>query len=275
MMRWDCMDIDRDAIIHELMFEAGLTDDPALTNSLASLGSFASTPAPVPGPALAAMLAGTATGASTATGAGAGIGGPADKLPVDELGKRRDSRKHRPAVIGAAVLTAMGLGVGGVAASSAGSGKGTPDFMQALISGWAPGWTTAPPSLVPPAPNRDSPKVTTHPAPADPPAPTVAPAPSVPPALEAVVPSAAEPSTGAVAPSSVDPAAVKAPTKQGAAGQPEVPMAGPPDPTVDSLPKSNGIEFQDALKQVLQQNKDEVAATSRETSLRWLFGLAR
>ncbi|WAH98410.1 hypothetical protein [Arthrobacter sp. MMS18-M83] len=167
MMRWDCKDIDRDAIIRELMLEAGMTDASEFADSLKALESFASVPAPVPGPALAAMLAGTA----------AAVG------PVDELGKRRRLRKHRPAVIGAAVLTAMGLGIGGVAASSSGFSKGTPDFMQSLISGWAPGWTTAPPSLVPAAPAGDSPKVTTHPAPVDLPAPAVRCPPGQPPSL--------------------------------------------------------------------------------------------
>ncbi|MFH5879710.1 hypothetical protein [Arthrobacter sp. NA-172] len=168
MTRWDCKDTDRDAIIHELMLDAGMTDVPELADSLKALESFASMPAPVPSAALAAMLAGpgatTVAGSGSITvaaGAGAGAGAAAvgtvigDRaLPLDELSKRRQSRRHRPAVIGAAVLTAMGLGVGGVAASTAGFSKGTPDFMQVLISGWAPGWTTAPPSLVPPLPGK-------------------------------------------------------------------------------------------------------------------------
>ncbi|BAS14665.1 hypothetical protein AHiyo8_29680 [Arthrobacter sp. Hiyo8] len=49
MMRWDCKDIDRDAVILELMLEAGLTDAPEVTDSLKALESFASMPAPVPG----------------------------------------------------------------------------------------------------------------------------------------------------------------------------------------------------------------------------------
>jgi hypothetical protein len=278
MTRWDCKDIDRDAIIQELMLEAGLTDNPALTDSLKALDSFSSMPAPVPGPALAAMLAGSGTAAVSDAGAAASTGESPVEFPLDELGKRRQLRKRRPAVIGAAVLTAMGLGVGGVAASSAGFSKGTPDFMQALISDWAPGWTTAPPSLVPPAPSRDSPKVTTHPAPVDLPAPAVAPLPSVPPAA------AAESSADAVAPSPVDPGPVKAPTKQGAAGPSEVPSAGRTDPktdsqnllkqTTDTLPKLNGKEFQGGLKQVLQDSQDGLVVTPQGTSLRWLFGLA-
>jgi hypothetical protein len=298
MMRWDCKDIDRDAIIHELMLEAGLTDAPELTDSLKALDSFASMPAPVPGPALAAMLAGTDAGAGTAAEAGTalgaggtgaaeliGAGNSADNLRVDELGKRRQLRKHRPTVIGAAVLTAMGLGVGGVAAASGGFSKETPDFMQALISGWAPGWTTAPPSLVPPAPTRDSPKVTTHPAPVDPPAPPVAEDPVGTAAPQVAVPSVVQPSADAVVPSPADPAEVKGPTKQGTAGQSAAPKTGRAEPktasqgvlkqTTDTLPKWIGKDVPDGLKQVLQNSADGLGAQSPGASFRWPFGLNR
>ncbi|MHC6219072.1 hypothetical protein [Arthrobacter sp. MMS24-S77] len=291
MMRWDCKDIDRDAIIQELMLEAGLTDAPALTDSLKALESFASMPAPVPSAALAAMLAGPGAGVgrvgyvATAAGIGAATGDPADEPPLDELGKRRQLRKHRPAVIGAAVLTAMGLGIGGVAASSSGFSKGTPDFMQSLISGWAPGWTTAPPSLVPPAPAGDSPKVTTHPAPVDLPAPAVAPEPVTAPVPEAAVPPMVEPSPDAVAAAPADPVGAKEPPKQGAAGRPDSPKTVHTEPktdsqgllkqTTDSLPKWSSKEFQDGLQQILQESKDDLTAKTQGASLRWLFGLAR
>ncbi|MCX2749516.1 hypothetical protein OOZ51_17100 [Arthrobacter sp. MI7-26] len=290
MMRWDCKDIDRDAIIRELMLEAGLTDAPALADSLKALESFASMPAPVPGPALAAMLAGTAAAAGpvaevgTAPGIGIATGDLTDERPVDELGKRRQLRKHRPAVIGAAVLTAMGLGIGGVAASSSGFSKGTPDFMQSLISGWAPGWTTAPPSLVPPAPAGDSPKVTTHPAPVDLPAPAAEQEPVIAAAPEAAVPPAVEPSPDAVAPSAVEPIEAKDSPSQGA-GRPEVPKTVHTEPkadspgvfkqTADTLPKWGSKDFRDGLPQVLQDGKADLAGKSQGASLRWLFGLAR
>lgn len=289
MMRWDCKDIDRDAIIRELMLEAGLTDDPVLADSLKAVESFASMPAPVPGPALAAMLAGTAAAVGPvaeggmAPGIGTATGDPTDERPVDELGKRRQLRKHRPVVIGAAVLTAMGLGIGGVAASSSGFGKGTPDFMQSLISGWAPGWTTAPPSLVPPAPAGDSPKVTTHPAPVDLSAAPVALEPAAPPV--AAVPPLPEPSSDRVPPSAVDPTEAKDSLGHGASGRPEVPKTVHTEPmtdsqgvfkqTADTLPKWGSKDFGDALQRVLQDSKADLTGKSQGTSFRWLFGLAR
>lgn len=267
MMRWDCKDVDREAIIHELMLEAGLTDAPGLADSLKAVKSFASMPAPVPGTALAAMLAGAAA-----------AGGP-----IDELGKRRRLRQHRPVVIGAAVLTAMGLGIGGVAASSSGFSKGTPEFMQSLISGWAPGWTTAPPSLVPAAPAGDSPKVTTHPAPVDLPAPAVAPEPAFATAPGAAVPPAVEHPADPVEASPADPAEAKDSPKQGQSGragaqktarpQPKPDPQGVPKPTADTLAKWSGKELQDGLQQVLQDGKADLTDTSQGESLRLLFGL--
>ncbi|WP_284988630.1 hypothetical protein [Arthrobacter sp. efr-133-TYG-120] len=261
MMRWDCKDIDRDAVILELMLEAGLTDAPEVTDSLKALESFASMPAPVPGPALAAMLAGSAVG---------------ETLPLDELGKRRQLRKHRPAVIGAAVLTAMGLGVGGVAAASGGFSKGTPEFMQTLISGWAPAWTTAPPSLVPPAPAQDSPKVTTHPAPVDlPPAPPVA-GPSADPVVTAPA------GTGEAAHAPEAPAAGRAPASQPT--QEQAPKAAHTEPKNDSqgiLPQPKTAipsaptakDLQNGVQQAVENTQDDVSLKPAGPSLRWLLGL--
>lgn len=267
MMRWDCKDIDRDAIILELMLEAGLADASEVTDSLKALESFGSMPAPVPGPALAAMLAGSAAGDS------------ANSLPYDELGKRRQLRKHRPVVIGAAVLTAMGLGIGGVAAASGGFSKGTPEFVQTLISGWAPAWTTAPPSLVPPAPAQDSPKVTTHPAPVDlPPAVPPVAGPSVDPV------SAAAASAGAAAHEPVVPAAVPAPARQPSDGLPEAPKAVHTERRTDSqgiLPQpktaipSNPAakDLQKGVQQAVENAQDDVSLRPAGASLRWLLGL--
>ncbi|MDQ0030579.1 hypothetical protein [Arthrobacter bambusae] len=262
MMRWDCKDIDRDAIILELMLEAGLTDAPELKDSLKALESFAATPAPVPGPALAAMLAGD----------------PASSVPFDELGKRRHLRKHRPALIGAAVLTAMGLGVGGVAAASGGFSEGTPEFMQVLISGWAPGWSTAPPSLVPPALAQDSPKVTTRPAPVD-----------LPPAAQVAVPSAepvtpAPANTGEVAQEQTGPSADTAPDNQPRWGKSEEPKASHPEPkngaqeilpqprsAIPSVPSAK--DLQNGFQQAAGKAQDDVSLKPAGESLRWLHGL--
>ncbi|MGM7776190.1 hypothetical protein ACSVHC_09255 [Arthrobacter sp. KNU-44] len=275
MMRWDCKDIDRDAVILELMLEAGLTDAPEVTDSLKALESFASMPAPVPGPALAAMLAGSTPGDGSATTAR----DSANNLPFDELGKRRQLRKHRPVVIGAAVLTAMGLGVGGVAAASGGFSKGTPEFMQTLISGWAPAWTTAPPSLVPPAPAQDSPKVATHPAPAD-----------LPPAVPPVTGASADPvvtapaGIGEAPHEPVTPAAVPAPAGRPSDEQSEAPKQPHTEPKTDSqgippqpkpaIPSApTAKDLQNGVQQAVENAQDDVSLKPAGPSLRWLLGL--
>lgn len=291
MMRWDCKDVDRDAIILELMLEAGITDAPELTDSLTALESFASMPAPVPGPALAAMLAGSAatagagsvaTAAADATagaGSDAAVGGSTNSLPRDELAKRRQLRKHRPVVIGAAVLTAMGLGVGGVAAASGGFSKATPEFMQALVSGWAPASTTAPPSLVPPAPAQDSPKVTTHPAPVELP-PTV-PLVTAPPADPATpVPA----TTGEAVPEQAAPAVGRARESQPAQDRSEAPKEahtgtkthsqgnGPqPKTAIPSTPSVK--DLQNGVEQAAGSGQDDLSPKTAEQSLRWLLRL--
>lgn len=256
MMRWDCKDIDRDAIILELMLEAGPTDGPELTDSLKALETFASMPAPVPGPALAAMLSGSAVG---------------DTLPYDELGKRRQLGKHRPVVIGAAVLTAMGLGVGGVAAASGGFSKGTPEFMQTLLSGWAPAWTTAPPSLVPPAPALDSPKVTTRPAPVD-----------LPPAAPPEAGLSADPAPASTAEAEHEPLVPPAPARQ-PSGMPEAPKAVHAEPKTDpqgilpqpktAIPSTPTVKDLQNGVQPVENAQSGVSLKPAGTSLRWLFGL--
>ncbi len=273
MMRWDCKDIDRDAVILELMLEADLTDAPELTDSLKALESFASMPAPAPGPALAAMLAGSTPGDGSATTAR----DSANTLPLDELAKRRQLRKHRPAVIGAAVLTAMGLGVGGVAAASGGFSKGTPEFMQTLISGWAPAWTTAPPSLVPPAPAQDSPEVTTNPAPVDLP---TSPPPVAGPSADPVAPAPA--STGEAAHQPVAPVAVPAQASQPSQEQSEAPKhGGPKDDPQGILPQPKTAipsaptakDLQNGVQQAVGNAQDEVSLKPAGASLRWLLGI--
>ncbi|GAA4049027.1 hypothetical protein GCM10023063_40720 [Arthrobacter methylotrophus] len=291
MRRWDCKDIDRDAIIHELLLEAELTDASELRESLTALESFASMPAPTPGPALAAMLLGSAAdgmaGADAGIGMGAPTGNPADDLRGDELRKRRKLRKNRPAVIGAAVATAMALGIGGVAASSAEFSEGTPDFIHVLIPGWVPGWTTAPPSPVPPTSSNHSPEGTTHPAPVDVPAP-------VPAGTPAAGFAAAEPSGGPVPPApenaaeaeqeAVAPAATPTPAAQPAGRQPEEPEAAHAGPTIDSrgilpLPKTaipsmgTAQDLQYGVQQAAQSGQNDVSLKPPGASLRWLLGL--
>lgn len=154
-------DMEREGIVDELLLDAGLTDAPDLRQALLSMRSFATLPAPAPNAALAAMLAG----------------------PHDEVSKRRLRNKHRTAVVGVAVVAAMGLGVSGVAAASSGFTR-TPTFVDELLGNFAPK-----PSAAAPAP--DAPKVSTEPAPSVDPAalPPATESPAVPQAPDAAGPS--------------------------------------------------------------------------------------
>ncbi|MFI2566574.1 hypothetical protein [Paenarthrobacter sp. NPDC018779] len=158
-------DLERRALVDELLLDADLDGDSDLRTALLSMGSYASLPAPTPNAELAAMLAG----------------------PHDELSKRRWKRKHRAAVVSVAVAAAMGLGVSGVAAASSGFTR-HPAFIDELFGNLAPHATAAPTAL----PIPDAPKVATEegrqvdpaaiPAPGitKDPVPTTAPAPAVP-----------------------------------------------------------------------------------------------
>ncbi|MBO1268128.1 hypothetical protein [Arthrobacter cavernae] len=198
-----CRNIEREKIVDDVMLDAGLRDAPALTAVLNSLGSFATMPAPAPGAELAAMLAG----------------------PTDDLSKRRWLRNHRPAVVGVAVLAAMGLGVSGVAAASSGFSE-RPEFVDRMLESWAPAWTVAPTPAQPQVPVPDAPKVTTAPAP------TVDPA-AVPPAEQLTAPAVPAPKReSAPAEQAAVPAvpAVPAPKRENTTETkplPEVPKAEP------------------------------------------------
>jgi hypothetical protein len=106
--------------VDQLLLDAGHSDVPELRAALLSIASLAQMQAPAPGPELAAMLAG----------------------PRDELTRQRWLRRHRPAVVGLAVLVGMGLGVSGVAATSQVSGVGSGSVsLQELTTDWTPEWT--------------------------------------------------------------------------------------------------------------------------------------
>ena len=274
MTRWEMNDVDRDAIVLELMLDAGLTDVPEVAGPLRGLGSFAAVPAPVPAGALAALINGAGTG---------GRPGLLEALPDDELAKRRRSRKRRPVVIGAAVLAAMGLGVGGVAAASGGFSKGAPDFMQSLISGWDPAWTSAPPSSVPSAPVNDAAKVATLPATPLPTVPAVAPAPSAP----AVPEKAPSPKTEDAGNQSQGGTHTAGDAQQDSKQLPDPPKVAGTDLNSDSqgalkgvtdtLPKVLGKDLKAGIPQVLQGtqgSQNNWAAGSQGSTLRWILGLA-
>lgn len=186
-------DLERRAIVDELLLDAGMPSDSDLRTTLLSMGSYANLPAPTPNGELAAMLAG----------------------PHDELSKRRWKRKHRAAVVSVAVVAAMGLGVSGVAAASSGFTR-HPAFFDELFGNRAPHGTAGPTAL----PTPDAPKVATEegrqadPAAIPSPTPTGEPAPTTTPG-----PAAAGQDTSAAN------AAAQAPTVQ-----PTIPGAKPTSP---------------------------------------------
>ncbi|MFJ6537751.1 hypothetical protein ACIQH5_16135 [Paenarthrobacter sp. NPDC091711] len=148
-------DSEREATVDELLLDADAADSSELRLALLSMGSLANLAAPTPGAELSAMLAG----------------------PHDEVSKRRWRHKHRTAVIGVAVVAAMGLGVSGVAASSSGFTR-NPSFIDELLGNVRPQPAAAAPAL----PIPDAPRVITEPAPVVDPAaiPTDPPAGSIP-----------------------------------------------------------------------------------------------
>ena len=135
-------DLEREQIVDELLLDADLAEASDVRQALLAMGRFADAAAPAPSAELAAMLAG----------------------PHDEMAKRRWRHKHRTAVVGVAVVAAMGLGVSGVAAASSGFTR-SPSF-EVLVEGLVPQRAAAAPVVLVP----DAPKVSTAPAPAADPA---------------------------------------------------------------------------------------------------------
>ncbi|WP_426998047.1 hypothetical protein [Pseudarthrobacter sp. N5] len=118
-------------MVDEMLLDAGHSTVPELRAVLMSLGSLAELPAPAPGAELAALMAG----------------------PHNDLSRRRWLRKHRPAVVGIAVLTGMGLGISGVAASSpVPQALGAGLSVQQLVQDWTQAWTVPVASRQSPAP---------------------------------------------------------------------------------------------------------------------------
>lgn len=225
---------EREAIADELLLDDDFSGaDPAeiseVRQVLLSMASLASLPAPAPGAELAAMIAG----------------------PHDELSKRRWRHQHRTAVVGVAVVAAMGLGVSGVAAASSGFTR-SPSFINELLGTFIPQPTAAPPAL--PAP--DAPKVSTEPAPAVDPA-AIPPA-AIPPATQAPVVSVpASPQVQQPAPAEPVPAPEAA---QPVPGSPQVQLPAPapkpaaPDPASQQKAPNLRQETQHGKEKQLRQN---------------------
>ena len=223
-------EVERGAIVDELLLDAGMAGDSELRTTLLSMGSCADLPAPKPNAELAAMLAG----------------------PHDELSKRRWKRKHRAAVVSVAVVAAMGLGVSGVAAASSGFTR-HPAFIDELFGSLAPHGTAGPTAL----PTPDAPKVATEGRQADPAAipsptptgeavPTTTPGPAAAgqdtpaasaaaqaPTVQPAIPGA-KPTSAATKPAETKPADAK-PTSPAA-------KPGPVKPTKPAKPEQEGRE---------------------------------
>ncbi|MFF1828497.1 hypothetical protein [Paenarthrobacter sp. NPDC058040] len=227
-------ELERRAIVDELLLDAGMAGDSEVRTTLLSMGSCADLPAPKPNAELAAMLAG----------------------PHDELSKRRWKRKHRAAVVSVAVVAAMGLGVSGVAAASSGFTR-HPAFIDELFGNLAPHGTAGPTAL----PTPDAPKVATEegrqadPAAVPSPTPTGEPVPTTTPGPAAAGQDTAAKNAAAQAPTvqpaipgakptnaAAKPAETKPAEPQPAEAKPTSPAAkpGPIKPTKPTKPEQGG-----------------------------------
>ncbi|MFF2346460.1 hypothetical protein [Pseudarthrobacter sp. NPDC058119] len=130
------------ALVDDMLLDVGLEQDADLRRALHSLGALASLPAPEPTGELAALL--TAGGAARveepAPALDAAVGEREveqdDEPPADELARRR-RRRHRPTTLGLVLVAGMGLGVGGVAASSTPPGSSPVEQLLEDLSSWS------------------------------------------------------------------------------------------------------------------------------------------
>lgn len=132
-------------LVDDMLQDAGCGQDAELRDALLSLGTMASLPVPAPSGKLAALLASGAPSAGEERDSGEPAPGhcreqpseqphaqPSDE-PQDELARRR--RRHRPTALGIVLVAGMGLGVGGVAASTTTPGGSA---IGQLLEEWAP-----------------------------------------------------------------------------------------------------------------------------------------
>lgn len=127
------------AAVEEMLLDAGLGHEAGLRRALLALGSLADQPVPAPSGQLAALLGVPLREAPLdATHPGSDVAG---SKAGDELGRPRRLRAHRPTVVGLALVAGMGMGVGTVAASSAGPAHTGSTSVQQLLEDWTPDWT--------------------------------------------------------------------------------------------------------------------------------------
>jgi hypothetical protein len=127
-------------VVDDMLTDAGQAGDPDLRGILLSLGSLASLPAPAPSGRLALLMAGSLMEAAEPSAAGPDGREDDQGAAVDELARQRRLRRHRPTILGLALLAGMGTGIGGVAASSPARG-GSSHSVQQLLENWSPSWT--------------------------------------------------------------------------------------------------------------------------------------
>ena len=131
------------ALVDDMLLDVGLEQDADLRRALHSLGALASLPAPEPTGDLAALL--TAGGAARVEEPAPALDAAAsereveqdDGPPADELARRRRRRRHRPTTLGLVLVAGMGLGVGGVAASSTPPGSSPVEQLLEDLSLWS------------------------------------------------------------------------------------------------------------------------------------------
>ncbi|WP_346958600.1 hypothetical protein [uncultured Arthrobacter sp.] len=203
----------QDGSIQAMLRDSGLDAAGELRSTLEQLQALVPEQAPEPRADLAALLAaGSAAGSASPAADSHAEPGTGD-LPtgVSSLADRRRARKRRMALIGGAVVGAMSLGAGAVAASSHDFRENVGHTLGVIFQPAAPVRTPAPSS----------------PTPSDLPAVPAAPAPVPAGTSPAAVASAAAPSPEAT---------VKAPKHGGAAATPPAVGRGGSLPTPDRRP---------------------------------------
>ncbi|MDP9888501.1 hypothetical protein [Pseudarthrobacter enclensis] len=126
-------------LVDGILLESGFDQDAELRDTLLSLGSLASLPAPAPTGELAALIAAGGLSSPEKAVHDESPDTPADGRKAgtqtgDELARRR-RRRHRPTALGLVLVAGMGLGVGGVAASSTNTRTSA---VEHLLEDWAP-----------------------------------------------------------------------------------------------------------------------------------------
>ncbi|KRE81663.1 hypothetical protein [Arthrobacter sp. Soil763] len=218
----------QDGSIQAMLRDSGLEAATELRSTLEGLQALVPDEAPAPRADLAALLA---------SGAPAASGTPAAAANVTSLADRRRGHKRRMALIGGAVVGAMSLGAGAVAASS-------PDFRENVGHTFTVLFTPAKPAPAPAAPAGTAPAdIPAAPVPVPAGTSTTAPAAAVPasPSPLATVPAPRQHAPAVTPPAGgrggVLPTPDKRPVVPGLPGQNGRAIPTSPLPTVPAIPE--------------------------------------